>query len=79
MKLGVATTIFLVSVALTLLLYYFHFIRKGDALDFIESYTTFVLSTLAVLIFLGILLLGIKATLLFLAFLLLYYILLYSR
>ena len=79
MRLGIAIAIFLVSVALTLLLYYFHFIRKGDALDFIESYTTFVLSTLAVLIFLGILLLGIKATLLFLAFLLLYSMLLYSR
>lgn len=79
MRLGVANAIFLVSVVLTLLLYYFHFIRKGGALEFIESYITFVLSSLAVLIFLGILLLGIKATLLFLAFLLLYYILLYSR
>jgi hypothetical protein len=79
MRTGIAAAIFLVSVALTLLLYYFHFIRKGGALEFIESHTTFVLSSLAVLIFLGILLLGIKATLLFLAFLLLYYILLYSR
>ena len=79
MGLGVAIAIFLVSVALTLLLYYFHFIRKGDALEFIESHPSLVLCSLAVSIFFVTLLFGIKVMLLFLAFLFLYYFLLLNR
>jgi hypothetical protein len=79
MRTGIATAIFLVSVTLTLFLYYYLFVRKGDALKFIESNTSLVLYTLTALIFFVTLIFGIKIMLLFLAFLFLYYFLLLNR
>jgi hypothetical protein len=79
MRTGIATAIFLVSVALTLFLYYYLFVRKGDVLKFVESHTSLVLFLLSVSIFVVTLILGFKVMLLFLAFLLLYYLLLLNR
>ena len=79
MQTGIATTIFLVSVVLTLVLYYLRFVREDDPIDFIESNTAAITGTLAVLVIIGIVALGFNIVFLLLAFFLLFFLLLLNR
>jgi|GEM_PF-4406676 len=79
MRTGIATAIFLVSVCLTLILYYLKFIRKGDPADFIENNSMFIAGSLAGLVFIGTLTVGFNIVFLLLAFLLLFFLLLITR
>jgi hypothetical protein len=76
MQTGIATAIFLTAVVLTLFLYYLRFIRKEDSVDFVERHAALVSLMLAVMIFFGTLLAGIKIALLLLAFAILFFMLL---
>ncbi len=76
MKTGIATTIFLLTVFLTTLLYYLKFVRKEDPVDFIARKSFFITASLTGVVFFGFLLFGFNIVLLFLEFLLLFFLLL---
>ena len=79
MKTGIATAIFLATVICTLILYYIKFGRKEDPLEFLEEHSLAITILLAFFVFTIFLALGFKAVLLFLAFFLLYFLLLLSH
>jgi hypothetical protein len=79
MRTGIATAIFLVAVSLTLFLYYYKFVRKGDAVEFVENHTILASSMLAAVVFFGTIIFGVKIALLLLAFTFLFFLLLINR
>ena len=79
MKTGIATAIFLLSVVLTLLLFYLKFDRKGDSAEFVKKKTITIANLLAALVFIGTLTVGFNIVFLFLAFALLFCLLLINR
>lgn len=79
MKTGIATALFLLSVFLTILLYYLKFVRKEDPDDFIARKPMLITGSLTGAVFFCFLLFGFNIVLLFLAFILLFFLLLTDK
>jgi hypothetical protein len=79
MNTGIATAIFLVSVVLTLTLYYIKFIRKVDPIEFVENNSLIITGLLTGFVFIGTLTVGFNIIFLLLAFFLLFFLLFINR